>query len=77
MGVLVDDNSGVEAAVAVGGCCVPDVHAHTCWLTIGRCGEVGVVLAGAILSVQVDEILTGTTSAVVVDLEVSGLFVET
>lgn len=77
VGVLVDNNSGIEAAVAVGGCRVPDVHAHACWLAVRRCGEVGVVLAGTILSVEVDEILTGTTCTIVVDLEVSGLFVET
>jgi hypothetical protein len=74
--VFVDHDSGVEAAVAVGGRCVPDIHAHACWLTIRRRGKVGVVLAGAVLGVEVDEILAGTTSAIVVDLKVSGLLVE-
>lgn len=74
--VLVDDNTGFEAGVAVGGGSVPDVHAHARLLAIGRSGEVGVVGARAVLGVQDDIVGTTATSTVVVDLEVTSNLVE-
>ena len=71
-----DDNTSLEAGVAVGGRSVPDVHAHARLLAIRRSGEVGVVGARAILGVQDDIVGATAASTVVVDLEVTGSFVE-
>lgn len=74
--VLVNDNAGVEAGVAVRGRPVPDVHAHAALLSIRRSGEVGIVSSTAVLSVQNDFVVAATAVAVVVDLEVTGSFGE-
>jgi hypothetical protein len=52
------------------------LHAHAAGLAIRGSGEVGVVGARAILSVQEDVVSADTTVAVVVSLEVTGLLVE-
>jgi hypothetical protein len=74
--VLVNDNTGFEAGVAVRRRPVPDVHAHARLLAIRRSGEVGVVGSRAVLSVQDDIVGALATSTVVVDLEVAGGLVE-
>jgi hypothetical protein len=72
----VDDNTCLEAGVALRSGSIPDVHAHARLLAIGRSGEVGVVGARAILGVQDDIVGATATSTVVVDLEVTGSLVE-
>jgi len=74
--VLVDDNTCLQAGIAVGGGSVPDVHAHATLLSIRRSGEVGIVSSAAVLSVQNDFVVAATAVAVVVDLEVTGSFGE-
>ena len=76
VGVLVDDYTGFEAAVALGGGFGPDVHPHAAGLAIRRSGEVGVVGAGAVLGVQDDHVIADTTLTVVVGLKVTGRFIE-
>lgn len=76
MSVFVNDNTSLEAGVAVGSRSVPDVHAHARLLSIRRSGEVGVVGTRAILGVQDDIVGAKAASTVVVDLEVTGSFVE-
>lgn len=76
MAIFVDDHTGLERAVSVGGGLSPDVHPHASILTIRRGGEVGIVSAGAILGVENDEVVASAALAVVVDLEVAGLFGE-
>ena len=92
--VLMDDDTGLERAVAYGlgvGPDVParcqfchvqqklqvDLHPHAAGLAIWGSGEVRVVSARAVLSVQEDEVVANTTGAVVVDLEVTGALIET
>lgn len=77
VGVLVDDDTGLEGAVTVRGGQSPDVHSHAAGLAIGGSGKVGIVSAGAVLGVQDGEVAARTTLAVVVDLEVTGGLVET
>jgi hypothetical protein len=72
----VDDNTCLEAGVALRSGSIPDVHAHARLLAIRRSGEVGVVGARAILGVQDDIVGATATSTVVVDLEVTGSLVE-
>ena len=76
VGVLVDDDAGVEAAVAVGRALVPDVHAHHTRLSIRRGSEVGIVRPRAILGVEDDGIVALAAGAVVVGLEVTSGLVE-
>lgn len=76
MGVLVDDDTSVEAGVTPRGRVVPDVHAHAGHLAIGGSGEVGVVGARAVLGVKDDIVIAAATCAVVVHLEVASGFVE-
>lgn len=72
MGVFVDDDTGLEGAIPVGGGQGPDVHAHAAVLSIGGSGEVGVVSAGAVLGVEDDEVVALAALSVVVDLEIAG-----
>ena len=74
--VFVDDNTCFEAGVAVGGRSVPDVHAHARLLALRRGGKVGIVGARTVLGVQDGLIGSTATSTVVVDLKVTGSFVE-
>lgn len=76
MSVLVDDDTGFEGSVSPWLGLVPHVHAHPCTLTVDGRLEVGVVQAGAVLGVEVNEIVTNASLAVVVGLEVSGLLGE-
>lgn len=73
MGVLVDDNTSVETAVALGCAVGPEVHSHTAGLTVSGSSEVGVVSAASILSVEDDKIVSYTTLSIVVGLEVTSL----
>ena len=77
VGVLVDDNAVVEVAVEHGADLVPEVHPHPGALTVGRGGEVGVVVAGAVLGVGLDGVVAETAVAEVVLLEVAGDLVKT
>ena len=43
VGIFMDDDAGLEGAVADGVGVVPNVHSHTRHLTIGRSCEVGIV----------------------------------
>lgn len=74
--VLVDDDTGLEGAVTVGGGLGPDVHSHASGRAIGGSGKVGIVGAGAVLGVEDGEIAAGASLALVADLEVTGLLVE-
>lgn len=76
VGVLVDDDTGLEGAVAVGGGLVPHVHSHAAGAAISRGSKVGVVGAGAVLGVEDDKVITSTALAVVVGLEVTGRLIE-
>lgn len=76
MCVFVDDDAGFETAVTEWSCVVPHVHSHTSGLAIGRCSEIGVIQARAILRVEDDEIVATPASAVVVGFKVSCRFVK-
>lgn len=69
--VLVDDDAGLEGAVAVGRRRVPDVHAHASRGAVGPGREVCVVEARAVLCVEPDEVVAHAALAVVVGLEVA------
>jgi hypothetical protein len=71
MGVLVNYNTSLERAISPRSRRVPHVHAHTGSLAVRWRGEVGVVEATSILSVQEDEIIADTAGSVVVNLEIS------
>jgi hypothetical protein len=77
VGVLVNNDTSIEATVSLRGRSVPEVHPHASILTISRRSKVGVVSATSILSVKDHHIVTLTTLVVVVDLEVSSLLSET
>lgn len=72
VGVLVDDDAGLEAAVAAGSRLGPEVHAHAPVGAIGGSEEVGIVGSRAVLGEEDDKVVTGTALALVVDLEVTG-----
>lgn len=77
VGVLVDNDTSIEATVTLRGRSIPEVHSHTSILTISGGGKVGVVGATSVLGVEDDLIIALTTLVVVVDLEVSSLLSET
>lgn len=74
--VLVDNNAGIEGAVARGCGGGEHVHAHAWGLAIWWCSKVCVVGAASVLSVEVDKVGPKAASAVVVGLEVTSLLVE-
>ena len=76
MGVLVDYNAGIEAAVAPRRRGIPHVHSHAPGLAIWRSREVCVVHAGAVLSVENNKVVTNAARTIVVEFEVAGGFFE-
>lgn len=77
VGVLVENDTGVEGAVTVGGRLSPEVHAHASVLAIRGSGKVGVVGARAVLGVQDDHVVATAALVVVVGLEVTSSLGET
>lgn len=76
MGILVNHNSCLKGAVAVRRRCGPDIHAHAAGLAIRRSGKVGVVGARAVLGVQNHIVISATSLAIDIVLEVTGPLVE-
>ena len=74
--VFVDDDAGLEGAVAHGVGVVPDVHPHARHLAVGGRGEVGVVQTAAVLRVEDDVVAADAAAVAVVDFEVTGRFGE-
>jgi hypothetical protein len=72
--VLVDDNTSVETAVALGRAVRPEIHPHTAGLTVSGCSKVGVVGTASVLSVEDNHVVSLTTLTIVVNLEVASLF---
>lgn len=68
--VLVDDDTGLEGAVADRGAQVPQVHAHASRLAVGRRAEVSVVRTSTILGVDNGKVGALATLARVAGLEV-------
>jgi len=66
-----NDDASFEITIPVRNGSVPQVHAHATVLTIWGGHEVGIVEAGAILSVGNDSVVLSTTTTEVVLLEVS------
>ncbi len=71
VGVFVDDDTSLKGAVPVRGAVGPEEHLHPRVTTIYRGRESRVVHSGPVLGVKNDAIVTPTTLAVVVDLEVT------
>lgn len=76
MRVFVDDDSCLKRAVPHRRRVVPQIHAHTTWLTVRRGGEISVVDSTAVLGIQNHKVLAKTALTVVVDLEVASYFIE-
>lgn len=70
VGVLVDDDAGLEGAVADRSALGPEVHSHPSGLTVGWRAEVGIVSAGAVLGIDNGEVAALASLAVVAGLEV-------
>lgn len=77
VGVFVDDGSSLEGSITRWVGAGPDVGTHTAGLAIRGSSKVGVVGARTVLGVQDNKVIALTALTTVVDLEVSGLFVET
>lgn len=77
VGVFVDDGSSLEGSVTGRVGAGPDVATHAAGLAIRGGSKVGIVGARTVLGVQDNVVITPTTLATVVDLEVSGSLVET
>lgn len=74
--VLVDDDAGIEGAVAPGRGGGEHVHAHAWGLAVWWCSKVCVVGPLSVLGVKVDKVSTEAASAVVTGLKVTSLLVE-
>ena len=74
--ILVLDDIILKITITVGGGECKDVHAHAAVLAVWRAHEVGIVGSGSILGVANNGVVTESTLAKVVRLEVASLFVE-
>jgi len=74
---LMDDNACLEITISVRYRSVPEVHAHTTVLTVGRSHEVGIVETGTVLGVSNDGVVLSTTTTEVVLLEIARHLIET
>lgn len=70
VGVLMDDDAGLEGAVADRSALCPQIHSHPPGLAVSRRAEVGIVGAGAVLGIDNGEVATLASLAVVAGLEV-------
>jgi hypothetical protein len=70
VGILVDDDAGLEAAVADRGALGPQVHAHPAGLAVGRRAEIGIVGGETVLGIDNGKVAALATLAVVAGLEV-------
>ena len=75
--VLVDNNTSIERRVSHRSTVVPKVHPHATRLTIRRSRELRIVQARSILGHKDNRIISDTSSAVVVSLEVTSLLIKT
>lgn len=73
-----NNDSGLEVTITVGlSVDVPDIHAHSTILAVGRGHKVGVIIARTILGISDNTVVTLATTTEVELLEVTRFFSET